>query len=139
MSKGEYYFLSVAAMVTLVCVALMLLRSCLKYSSKLLGNLQLVWWLTRTEIYDEFRVWTLEVCKEPWQQETLLCEAARGSWLARELVRAKLATLTLTLTLTVTLTLTLTRTRCAPSSPPATPTTATRRTPRARAAATSPA
>ena len=41
---------------------------------------------------DEFRVWTLEVCKDEWQQETLLCEAARGSWLARELVRAKLAT-----------------------------------------------
>ena len=29
------------------------------------------------------------MCKEPWQQETLLCEAARGSWLARELVRAR--------------------------------------------------
>ena len=88
MSKGQYYFLSMAAMVTLVCVALLLLRSCLS----LLGSVQLVWWLTRTDHYDEFRVWTLEVCKDEWQQETLLCEAARGSWLARELVRAKLAT-----------------------------------------------
>jgi len=32
------------------------------------------------------------VCSDPWQAETVLCQAAGGSWLARELIRAKLAT-----------------------------------------------
>ena len=99
-------------------VALMLLRTCLQ----LLTSVQLVWWLTRTDRYDEFRIWTLEVCAalprarahlanisplvspssrphlasvqvcaDAWQLETVLCQAARGSWLARELIRAKLA------------------------------------------------
>ena len=87
-SNAQHYFLNVAAAITLVCVALSLLRSCLS----LMGRVEVVWWLMRTDQYDEFRVWTLDICKDPWQQETLLCEAARGSWLARELVRAKLAT-----------------------------------------------
>ena len=34
-------------------------------------SVQLVWWLTHTARYDEFRMWTLEVCADPWQQETV--------------------------------------------------------------------
>ena len=33
----------------------------------------------------------MQVCADEWQLETVLCQAARGSWLARELIRAKLA------------------------------------------------
>ena len=48
----------VVELVLNMVVALMLLRTCLQ----LLTSVQLVWWLTRTDRYDEFRVWTLEVC-----------------------------------------------------------------------------
>ena len=57
---------------------------------KLLARIEVVWWLTRSAQLDDFRLWTNEVCLEPWHKETVLCQAVEGNWLARELLRAKL-------------------------------------------------
>ena len=58
---------------------------------KLLTKVRVIWFLTRAEYLDDFRRWTSEVCAEPWQHETVLCQAADGNWIARELIRAKIA------------------------------------------------
>ena len=34
---------------------------------------------------DDFRIWAQHTCTEPWQRETLLCQAVEGNWLARQL------------------------------------------------------
>ena len=55
---------------------------------KLLARVEVIWFLSRSAKLDDFRAWTLETCKDPWTRETILCQAAEGNWLARQLVRA---------------------------------------------------
>ena len=72
--------------------ALTLLRvhTCGVQVLKLLARIEVVWWLTRSAQLDDFRIWAQRVCIEPWQRETILCQAVEGNYLARELIRAKL-------------------------------------------------
>ena len=42
---------------------------------KLLARIEVVWWLTRSAQLDDFRLWTNEVCLEPWHKER--CSARR--------------------------------------------------------------
>jgi len=56
----------------------------------LLARIEVAWWMVRSTQLDDFRIWAQEVCTDPWNTESLLCQAVEGNWLARELVRAKL-------------------------------------------------
>ena len=66
------------------------LSSAIAQVLKLLARVEVVWWLTRSTQLDDFRIWAQQVCTDPWQKETVLCQAVEGNWLARQLVRAKL-------------------------------------------------
>ena len=57
---------------------------------KLLARVEVVWWLSRSAQLDDFHAFSQQVCADPWQKETVLCQAVEGNWLARQLVRAKL-------------------------------------------------
>jgi len=83
---GYLYFLAAALCLLGLVTVYWMIMSILKQ----LAKVKIAWLLTRSAKLDEFREWTQEVCAQPWQQETVLCQAADGSWLARELVRAKL-------------------------------------------------
>ena len=83
---AQYYLLTAATLLLVLLVIYALLVRTLK----LLARVEVVWWLTRSAKMDDFRLWTQEVCADPWQHETVLCQAVDGSWLARSLIMAKL-------------------------------------------------
>ena len=42
--------------------------------------------------FNEFADWTRQMCADqPWRRETILCQSAEGNWMARQLIRMKLA------------------------------------------------
>ncbi|KAL1524950.1 hypothetical protein AB1Y20_019826 [Prymnesium parvum] len=42
--------------------------------------------------FNEFADWTRQMCMDaPWRSETILCQSAQGNWMARQLIRMKLA------------------------------------------------
>jgi hypothetical protein len=86
-SVAQYYLLTAATLLLLVAVVGQLIVTALK----LLARIEVVWWLTRSANLDDFRKWAQETCSEAWNGETILCQAVDGSWLARELIRAKLS------------------------------------------------
>ena len=85
-SAAKLYLLTAATML-LVVVGLYFLAVA---ALKLLARVEVIWFFTRSAKLDDFRQWSMEVCMEPWQRESVLCQAVEGNWLARELVRAKL-------------------------------------------------
>lgn len=78
--------MTAATLLLVIIVGGYLLVSCLK----ILARVEVVWFMTRSAKLDDFRLWAQERCSEPWNAETVLCQAIDGSWLARELIRAKL-------------------------------------------------
>ena len=85
-TAAQYYLLTAATVLLVLGVLVYLIIT----SLKLLARVEVVWWLTRSAKLDDFRRWTAETCTDPWNDETVLCQAVEGSWLARELIRAKL-------------------------------------------------
>ena len=73
-SVAQYYLLISAALLLAVLVVERTLR-----------------WFLRSRQLDEFSLWSQDMCSQPWNGETVLCRAVDGSWLARELIRAKLS------------------------------------------------
>ncbi|EOD37254.1 hypothetical protein EMIHUDRAFT_225688 [Emiliania huxleyi CCMP1516] len=87
-SNGQYYVLLIASLLLLATASFRVAYLALEAITHGLRWSRLLW----SSQHEEFRVWTGMVCSDPWQAETVLCQAAGGSWLARELIRAKLAT-----------------------------------------------
>lgn len=83
----QFYLLLCCALLLLSGVVLWLAWHLFRLIAQSAMRASLYW----SSNYDEFHRWTYLVCSEPWQRETVLCQAAGGSWLARELIRAKLA------------------------------------------------
>ena len=84
-SAAKLYFLTAATMLLVVVGLYFLAVAALKF----LARVEVIWFFTHSAKRDDFRQWSMKVCMEPWQRESVLCQAVEGNWLARELVRAK--------------------------------------------------
>lgn len=85
-STARLYFLTAVTILSMIIALYFLAVAALKF----LARVELIWFFSRSAKLDDFRIWTQEICMEPWQRESVLCQAVEGNWLARELVRAKL-------------------------------------------------
>jgi hypothetical protein len=87
-TNGRYYLLLVAALLLTGTASARAAYLLFEWGVRGMAWSRALW----SRQHEEFRVWTAVTCADPWQTETLLCQAAGGSWIARELIRAKIAT-----------------------------------------------
>jgi GNAT superfamily N-acetyltransferase len=87
-TNGQYYLLLVAALLLTGTASARAAYLLFEIGYRGMTWSRALW----SRQHEEFRVWTAVTCADPWQAETVLCQAARGSWIGRELIRAKVAT-----------------------------------------------
>lgn len=87
-TNGQYYLLLVAALLLTGTASARAAYLMFEWGVRGMAWSRALWSMQ----HEEFRVWTAVTCADPWQAETVLCQAAGGSWIARELIRAKVAT-----------------------------------------------